>query len=125
MPHDLVIRVSRTTHPATLARRTLEARREGRGTVWVAPTRSVSATSSRSGSRSASEIFAATTALVGADAPDAIQFRATLADGHDQVIRWLAPGERPGPESMTFAYPTGASSGQPKVPRSARTRAKS
>ena len=100
---DLVIHVTEHTRPASLARRMLAARREGRGVQWV-------------GSRSSPAIIAAATALVGAAAPDAIQFRATPADGPDQVIRWLAPGEKPGPEAATFAY---------FAPRSARTRAKS
>ena len=91
--NDLVIHVTGHTRPAWLARRTLAARSGGRGTVVI-------------GSRSSHTTIAGAAALIADEAPDAIQFRATPVDGPDQVIRWLAPGEQPGPEAATFAYPT-------------------
>jgi hypothetical protein len=104
MHDDVVIRITQRTHRGTLARQMLEARRDGRGTVWVS-------------SRSGRKVIAAATALIAAEAPEAIQFRATPVDGPEQVIRWLAPGEQPGPEAATFHYPTGRRENPVKVGR--------
>lgn len=122
---DVVIRATEHTRPAWLARRMLTARRQSRGAQWI-------------GSRSSREIITAAIALVGAETPDAVMLRATSVDGRDQVIRWLAPGEEPGPEAMTFAYwtgapgeamviacPTDAPCREPSEPRSASTRLRS